>query len=482
FLFWYYTTNIFNYNLGVHVLFQIFSILVVTYVVSTNTQPLYKLAWVTLIFLIPPTGGLIYILYTLLGQLAPRHPNKEVIKQALSKYLAKPDIPTQAQLPPSARQTIAYLHHFENFPVYRHTQTQYFPCGEDFFPQFLADLKAANHYIFLEYYIIEEGAVWDKVLDVLIKKAEQGIEVRVMYDDVGCLFSLPTNYHKKLRRYGIKTAVLNRFRPLLAFQMNNRDHRKIAIIDGKVGYTSGINLADEYMNLFPKHGYWKDTAIRLEGLAVNSLTMMYLQLWNSRHVNDLDFEHYQTHYLQTTDGYVQPFGDNPHEQNHPGKNVYLNLISKAEKSVWLTTPYLVPDNEFITALTNAAKSGVDARIIVPGICDHRYVHLLSQSFYLQLIEAGVQIYEFIPGFVHSKTLIVDNTQAVIGSYNLDFRSFYLQYEAGVYCYRSQAVKQLSTDLKNLLINCRSIHLEDVKEINFTTRVIRSLIRLVAPLI
>ena len=326
--------------------------------------------------------------------------------------------------------------------------------------------------------------MWQEILEILRAKVAAGVEVRVMYDDVGCLFSLPTNYPRQLQAMGIKTIVNNRFRPLIAFQMNNRDHRKIAVIDGKIGYTGGLNLADEYINLINRYGHWKDAAIRLEGTAVSTLTMTFLQLWNLARIVDLDFSQYlcRTQDKAKNDGLVIPYADDPTTHENMGKNVYLNMINKAHESICITTPYLVPDDDLITCLTLAAKSGVKVRLIIPTVGDHWYVHVLSQACCLPLLEAGCQVYEYSPGFMHSKTMLVDGEQAVIGSVNLDYRSLYMLYESSVYVYHSHAVEQLHTDFMQTLKKCRRVELSDIKETHWTAKIIRSFLRLIAPLV
>ena len=480
-LIWFLTSNLVRHSLALYLIALAFSLLVVVYLVSTRAHPAYKLAWAVLILALPPMGAVIYLLYNLLDW--------PIYRQAVrnqSSFLPPQDMQVwrqTAQLPAAVQQQMHYLSRFQDFPVYRHTQTNYLSLGEDFFISLQQDLRQAKKFIFLEYYIIQEGQMWDSILKILRQQVRKGVQVRLMYDDIGCLLTLPANYRHQLARFGIKTKVLNRFHPFSSFQMNNRDHRKIAVIDGQIGYMSGINLADEYINAYPKHGHWKDTAIRLEGLAVQTLTAVFLQLWTADDETDIDIRPYlSSNKSVASDGWVVPFADDPKTHENISKHVYLNLINKAQKSIFITSPYLVPDNELLVALTLAAKNGVDVTIIVPGQGDHWYVHLLSQSFYWQFLEAGVRVYEYKPGFIHSKTILVDDEQAVIGTINCDFRSFYLLYECGTYLYQSRAVSQLRSDIDRTLAICQPIGLSEVKEIRFSRLITRSLLRLVAPLI
>ncbi len=478
--------NFFAANtLAVYLLSLLFSVGAVIYLVSQKLNASFKLAWAIFILVASPTGGIIYFLYEVGGRFFRRRASYSPLQTLCKTYLRqdKTVLAKARQLPLGPRQQLTFLSEYENFPVYQHTTTKYYPLGEKFFSELKHDLRRAKKFIFLEYYIITPGIMWNQILEILRQKAREGVEVRLMYDDFGSLFSLPTNYGRTLAQMGIKTRINNRFRPLIAFQMNNRDHRKIAVIDGKIGYTGGLNLADEYINAINRYGHWKDTAVRLEGEAVNSLTVIFLQLWQTDQVVPESVQKYLSspdHKLPN-DGLVVPYADDPMDHEHVGKNVYLNLINKAQHYIYATTPYLVPDDELITALTLAARDGVDVRLLIPNQGDHWYVHVLSQAFCLPLIEAGVQVYEYTPGFMHSKTMLVDGDQAVIGSINLDFRSLYMLYESAVYLYASKATLQLERDFLQTCRQSRRIELSDVKEVRISTKLVRSLLRLFAPL-
>jgi cardiolipin synthase len=384
----------------------------------------------------------------------------------------------------AANQT-KYIKKFSACPVYSNTTTEYLTPGERKFERMLEELKKAERYIFLEYYIIQEGIMWNTILEILKEKAKQGVDVRVIYDDVGCLFTLPLGYEKKLESMGIKCNVFNPLIPVLSFSINNRDHRKIVVIDGHTAFTGGINLADEYINTYEKHGYWKDSAIVVHGDAVWSFTVMFLSMWcflsktcekyDAFKPISEDIEHFKT------DGYVQPFADSPLDDEAVGESVYLNLIGEADRYIYITTPYLILDNEMSTALCLAAKRGVDVRIVTPYIPDKWYVHSVSRSNYEVLVESGVRIFEYIPGFAHAKTFVVDDIFAVVGTINLDYRSLYLHFECGVWMYKTKSVSEVKEDYLLTLEVCRNITLQDCRSIKWYIRLGRSILRLLAPL-
>lgn len=326
--------------------------------------------------------------------------------------------------------------------------------------------------------------MWNSILEVLERKAAQGVDVRVIYDDFGCLKTLPTGYEKTLRQKGIKCYVFNPFTPMLLIRMNNRDHRKIAIIDGHTAFCGGINLADEYINAYEKHGHWKDASIMLHGDAVYSFTIMFLKAWQFCSKKSEDYEKFlpTLHSKRPfeTDGFVAPYGDNPTDNEPVGENVYLNAISRAKKSVWFKTPYLIIGNELLTALKNAAKSGVDVRIMTPHIADKWYVHNVTQTYYETLISSGVKIYEYTPGFIHSKVMICDGEIATVGTINLDFRSLYHHFECGVWMYKNSAINDIIEDYEKTLEKCERITLEKTK-VSLFKRLLRVFLRLFAPL-
>ena len=381
----------------------------------------------------------------------------------------------------------AYLERFAHCPVYQNTAAEYFGLGDDLFPRMLEELRRAERYIFLEYFIIEEGVFWDAILAVLEEKAAAGVDVRVIYDDVGCLFKLPMHYNRTLEAKGIRCCVFNRFIPVLSIRLNNRDHRKLCIIDGHTGFTGGVNLADEYINVKSRFGHWKDSAILLQGDAVWSMTVMFLTLWEYIRGADEDYEQYRPAvrpggWGQGAGSCVQPYTDNPLDNEPVGETVYLNLISKAERYVYLTTPYLIVSDSVNTALCNAAKSGVDVRILTPHIPDKKLVFEITRSHYAALLEAGVRIFEYTPGFLHAKNVAVDDRYGMVGSVNLDYRSMFLHFEDGVWLCRDPAVLDIKRDFLATQAKSMEITLKQCQDQPWPRRLLRAVLRVFAPLL
>lgn len=468
-----------------YVFFVALSIVVVIYIVSRNDNPSYKLAWTILVLLVPVFGGFFYLIF---GGNKTSRKFKKKIELAYNKQ--KELMPANIEIidkinkvDKSIGNQVKYIDEFAKYPIYENTITEYLSPGEDFYEKLLSELKKAKKFIFLEYFIISEGEMWETIVEILEKKVSEGVEVRVMYDDMGCLQTLPFKYEATLREKGIKCVVFNPFLPLLSLRMNNRDHRKITVIDGDVGFTGGINLADEYINKIERFGHWKDSSLYLKGDAVWSLTVMFLQAWNFDNPNEEDFLKFKPSIkLEETDGYVQPYGDSPLDGETVGENVYLNIINKAKDFVYITTPYLIIDNELVTALTLAAKSGVDVRIITPHIKDKWYAHIVTRAYYAYLIEAGVQIYEYTPGFIHSKTFVSDDTLATIGTINMDYRSLYLHFECGVLLYKCKSVLEIKKDFIDTMNISHKFTLEDCNNIKWSNIIVRSILRVFAPLL
>ncbi|MCI5649315.1 MAG: cardiolipin synthase [Fusicatenibacter sp.] len=466
----------------------IIALLMVFYIVNQRMNPGYKLMWSVCILAFPVMG---ICLYGVFGHSKIAHRFRETYDKVL---LSQGEILLEKEETRSAlsgkdsliASQSEYLDRYANAPVYQNTETEYYPMGEDWFARFLEELEKAEHYIFLEYFIISEGYMWDTILEILKKKAQNGVDVRLIYDDFGCVTTLPYQYYKALQSIGIKCAAFNQFRPVLNVVLNNRDHRKIAVIDGHTGFTGGINLADEYINQKERFGHWKDSGVCLHGEAVWSFTVMFLQLWSAITRTDCVFEDYRPEKYHKerflNDGFVQPYGDSPFDDETVGEHVYLNLISHAKRYLYIFTPYLIPDNETLIALTLAAKRGVDVRIVTPGIPDKKMVFVLTQSYYEQLIEAGVQIYQYTPGFIHSKCFVCDDEVATVGTINVDYRSMYLHFECGVWMYQSKAVMQVKEDALDTFPVCEQINMDFCRKKNFLVRALRGILKLLAPLL
>lgn len=466
------------------------SVLVVIFILNSRSKPVYKIAWIIPILLFPIFGGLFYLMFGR-GRLSHRAIRKMKIVELKMAEALMPNESVLAELEGeniSAANQSRYLKHFAYCPPYRNSSTEYLPTGEAKFERLLEELAKAKHYIFLEYFIIEEGLMWNSILDILVKKAAEGVDVRVIYDDVGCMTKLPFQYNKKLEAMGIKCSIFNPVIPILSFTFNNRDHRKIVVIDGHTGFVGGINLADEYINepkAVKRYGHWKDSALMIKGDAVWSLTVMFISMWDYLRGITEDYEEFLPDLYQeeevTSDGYVQPYSDHPLDYEAVSETVYLNLINKAKKYVYINTPYLIIDSEMVSAICSAAKQGIDIRIVTPHIPDKWYVHAVTRAHYEIMLEAGVKIYEYTPGFMHSKTFVVDDEYAVVGTINLDYRSLYLHYECGVWLYNTQSVLHLKDDFMETLKMCQEINLEDIRSIKWYKKLIAALLRAFAPL-
>lgn len=464
------------------------AIITVLWLVSQNLNPGYKLMWTFCILVFPVVG---IILYAVLGHSRLAHKfriaydrvldeNKNIIKKdsLLVDYLEKEN--------PGVAGQCRYLSDYAHAPLYSNTRTEYYAVGEDWFAKYLEELKKAEHYIFMEYFIIAEGYMWDSILEVLKEKAAAGVEVRLIYDDLGCVNTLPAQYYRTLQACGIRCAAFNQFRPVLNVVMNNRDHRKITVIDGHTAFTGGINLADEYINRKRRFGHWKDSGIWLYGEAVWTFMVMFLQMWSVITGTACEFGRYRPHIYHIgefeADGLVQPYGDSPMDSETVGESVYLNIINYAKRYLYIFTPYLIPDNETLTALCQAAKRGVDVRIVTPSIPDKKSVFLLTQSYYEPLMEAGVRIYEYLPGFIHSKSFVCDDEMATCGTFNVDYRSLYLHFECGVFLYKNSSVLQIRQDALNTFEVSEEMQLEKVRSRNLIVRMIQSVLRLFAPML
>lgn len=326
--------------------------------------------------------------------------------------------------------------------------------------------------------------MWSSILEILKEKVKEGVDVRIIYDDVGSIMKLPGGYEKELRKLGIKCRVFSPAAPVLSPRLNNRDHRKIAVIDGNIAYTGGINLSDEYANIVSRFGHWKDNAVRLYGNAAFSFTVMFISMWDFWNSEDMKLEKFlpDIENESSTEGVVQPYSDSPLDNEPVGENAYMNIINRAKKYVYIMTPYLIIGNEVLSCIKNAAKSGVDVRIMTPAIPDKKFVHATTRSYYETLIESGVRIYEYTPGFLHSKTFVSDDSIATVGSFNLDFRSLYLHFECGALIYRSPAVLDIRKDFDETFKVCHEITLEECKKVKFITKVSRIILRTLAPLL
>lgn len=462
------------------------SVAVCLHIISRQAKDAYKLIWVFLIMLFPVFGGFFYLLIKRPWFSYRIQKNEEVIRSQTRPLYRQPADRLQeaCRSNPERATQMRYLQSCAGFPVYQNTKTEYFPSGAAMFQAMLQDMDRAKRYIFLEFFIIEDGVMWDAILEKMKQKAAQGVEVRLIYDDLGCVLRLPTDYPQTLERLGIHTLRFNPFRPFLTSVQNNRDHRKILCVDGETAYTGGINLADEYIGAVERFGHWKDAGIRLEGEAAWSLTLIFLENWMANRPDQRDpmaFYPWQERECRIrSTGLVQPYADSPMDRENVGEHVYRQIIENARRYVYITTPYLIPDETLLSALKVAAKSGVDVRIITPHRWDKKLVHMTTRSYYQPLIEAGVKIYEYSRGFMHAKTFVADDAVATVGTVNLDYRSLYLHFECGVWMCGTEAVEQVREDFRDTLLQCRRVSPSDFR-VRGIDRFLRELLHVFAPL-
>ena len=463
---------------------MIISALVTLYIINKDDDdPNYKIIWLIPILVFPVFGGLLYLVF---GNKKPAKKLQEAYRkqdQAVKPYRYFNEVHKTIS-DEVVRGQVNYIVD-EQFPVYKNSEVKYYSLGDSAFPDLLDELKKAKYFIFMEYFIVEEGEMFNQVLEILKQKVKEGVEVRFMYDDMGSLTMLPYHYYKKLEEYGIKCIAFNHVVPLLSIVMNNRDHRKITVIDGNVGFNGGFNLADEYINAKVKYGHWKDTGVMIKGEAVWNLTLMFLTTWNASLNQTEDYDRYHPRHYPLPDikssGYILPYGDSPLDDKPVGKNVYLNIINQAQRYLYIYTPYLIINDELKNALCLAVLRGVDVRIVTPGIPDKKTVFKVTRSYYEPLVLGGVKIYEYTPGFMHGKNFVCDDKIATVGTINLDYRSLYLHFECGVYMYDVAAIKDIKEDFLNTIELSKEITYDDVVRGRFRGW-FEAILRLFAPLL
>jgi len=465
---------------------MILSVVTVLWIVRDRSNPGYKVGWIIIVLLLQPFGWVAYLF--LGGNRLSRYNQRKLgtMEETVRQNLG-PDCDRAGALAALAGEDAGrmarYLERAVSCPVYGNTLTKYYPLGDVCYEDILEALRGAQRYIFIEYFIIEEGKLWNSVLQVLTERAKAGVEVRVIYDDVGSIFTLPADYPSRLERMGIHCRVFNRLVPVLSLRQNNRDHRKYMIVDGWVAFTGGINMADEYINVKRRFGHWKDNAVRLEGDAVWSMTVSFLSMWDFTEEREENLARYRPAPAAAgTAGYVQPYHDCPWDNEPVGQTVYLELINRARRYVYITTPYLVIDYSVTMALTTASKSGVDVRIITPHIPDKKTVFEVTRSYYEELLEAGVRIYEYTPGFIHSKLFVVDDRCATVGTVNLDYRSMFLHFENGVLLYGTPTVADIKADFLDTQEKSLEVTAELCRKTRLPRRFFQSILRVFAPLL
>ena len=472
-------------SLEIYGLFRVLMAVVLFRLLSSSGNPEFRLVWMLPMVIFPVFGAVFYLYIRIdpgAGKIYERLQKLSVkTREFLDEDAAAREALEQEDI--QVGRLAEYMRKNANCPVYHRTQATYYSLGDYQFEALMADLRSAQKFIFMEYFIIKEGYFWHEVLEVLKEKVKQGVEVRVMYDGMCALSLLPDFYPKVLEKYGIRCKMYAPIHPVFSSHYNNRDHRKILVVDGRIAHTGGTNLADEYINREIRFGHWKDTAIRLEGDAAERFTFMFLEMWNITEPKEESYLNYKTmpeHYREP-DGFFIPYDVCPYRKARIGRWVYLDLLNTARNYVHIMTPYLILDHEMIGALTYAAGRGVEVVILMPHIPDKKYAFIVARTYYEELMEAGVKIYEYTPGFVHAKIFVADDEKAVVGTVNLDFRSLYHHFECGVYLYRNSRIREIEQDFAATLEKSQEITPEDCRRLPLWEKFGGKALRILAPL-
>lgn len=467
----------------ISIFYWLISVLIILNLIKNSTRLSKDLPWIIMILIFPILGTIFLI------TLGRSYGKSKLLKNILKKeqeyakyYIQDEDI--KKEIENKHLDQLKFIMNYAKYPISKNNEVTYYKVGEEFYPEFLKELKKAQKFIFLEYFIINKGKMWDSILEILKEKASNGVEVRIIYDDAGSIAMLPVTYSKELKKYNIKCILFNKLSPFGGIFMNNRDHRKIAVIDGKVAFSGGVNLADEYINLIQPHGYWKDNAIKIKGEGVWNLTLIFLTMWNANSNEDKDVTKFKYKFNNEkikTNGYLVPYASAPLHHDIIGEDIYLNIINGAKKYVYIFTPYLIIDTDMINSLIRAVKRGVDVRIVVPSIPDKKIVYMVTSSYFEVLINAGVKIYKYTKGFVHSKVFVADDLIATVGTLNMDYRSLYLHFENGIFM---EKVKEIKDIKKDVIDSIKESHLVTKKEAkpNVFKGLFQAILRIFAPLL
>lgn len=485
-----------SYATAVYAAFVLLGAVTVVHILNEENNAAFKLSWVIPVLVIPVFGTVLYLYVNIQPGTKRIHRQLTAMEDETRPLLAqnKETVSGLSQKSAGEKGLADYLHSADDYPVYAGCKMKYYPIGEDKFADMIEQLKRAKEFIFMEYFIVTKSYMWDTIPSILKEKAAEGVEVRMMYDGMCSLALLPYGYYKELEKMGIQSVPFSQIRPVLSTYQNNRDHRKILIVDGKVVFTGGINLADEYINRIVRFGHWKDTAVMIQGEAVKSFTLMFLKMWNvakgRSSIPQDELEKYtvykapQTEYADErlhSGGYVIPYGDDPYGTERIGKQVYIDILNRAKKYVHIMTPYLILDDEMISALRYCAKRGVETVIIMPHIPDKIYAYLLARTYYKQLLKYGVKIYEYTPGFVHAKVFVSDDIRGCVGTVNLDFRSLYLHFECAAYMYDNDVIFDIEKDFCKTLQQCEEITQKSCDSYPKRKMLLGKMLRLIAPL-
>ncbi len=463
-----------------------FLIIALLILFNSSMDSTAKLSWMLLISVVPLFGTIFYIWTQVeMGHRTIKRKLNILEKKGMKSLKQNTEVYEELKnTSPESGALSKYLFDIGNLPVYTNTEIKYFPIGEDNFPYMCAELEKAEKFIFIEFFIIEEGYMWGTILEILAQKVKQGVDVRVMYDGTCEFTTLPYYYPKRLEALGIKCQMWEPIKPVLTSAYNYRDHRKILVVDGKTAFCGGVNLADEYINHIERFGVWKDTSIMLKGSAVDSYTLMFLQMWNVKANSDSDFTKFLNLYDKNIepDGFIIPYCDSPLSDHKIAERVYMDILYTSKKYVYIMTPYLVLDDELTVALCYAAQRGVDVRLILPGIPDKKTIWALSKTHYKRLLKNGVKVYEYTPGFIHAKNFLSDDEKAVVGSINLDYRSLYHHFECASYMHGTKCIDDIKKDFKDTFEQCSEVTFETIKKEKVSIKITGAVLKLIAPLL
>lgn len=477
-----FAVNLSAFSTVLYKIISAISVITVIYILNKRGNPSYKIMWILFILIFPIFGISVYLLWGT-GTVFPfkkKHlmrceshyvPLLENDKEIFNK-LAYHDFLHSRQA--------AYLSHESGYPLYTNTEIEYLSPGEKFLPRFLEELEKAEKYIFLEFFIIAEGTMWEQIYEILAKKAAEGVEIKVLFDDFGSIKRQHKNFITRLQKQKIDVAIFNKINPSPNLFVNNRNHKKIVVIDGKIAVTGGLNLADEYINEFERFGYWMDCAAIIKGDAVKSFLAMFCSTWEFTTNRQIDLTSHLSDCKIKNNNFAIPYCDDPLNDRNPAEGIYMQILNSAQKYVYITTPYLIIDSAMITTLRRAVESGIEVKIITPHIPDKWYVHHVTQYNYLELLEAGVKIYEYMPGFIHSKLFVSDDTIATIGTVNMDYRSFMLHFECGIWISAPQTAQEIKNHFNELLLQSKEIVLEDWKKRKVSKRLKQAILHIFAP--
>lgn len=480
-----YVENIFGLSLACSILGLVSCLAIF----SRNDAPEYKLSWILLIMLMPVFGLFMYLIFG----------NKKRSKRQIKRIKDYQDLMSshsidafendvkeiESVLDADDAKLSHYISGLSDSRLFGNTSVDYYSLGDECYPHMIEELEKAKSFIFMEYFIYQPGVFWDSILEILKRKVQEGVDVRIMYDDMGSINTLPYKYYKQLRSYGIKAVAFNPVRARLNYQLNYRDHRKVCIIDGNTAFSGGINIADEYINRTERFGHWKDNGFMIRGDGVWNYTFMFLQLWGfvaPKEYRIDDFLQYAPTKRSSQDGYIQSFGDSPLDDFNVAENAYLHMINNAKDYVWISTPYLILDSTMTNALVLAARSGVDVRIITPAIPDKKIVYALTRANYANLIANGVRIFEYEPGFIHSKMSISDDRTAIVGTINMDYRSFFLHFESGTIFYEGKIISDVKSDFLETGKVCREVTKQEYAKRSRIQKLMGNVCKVIAPLL